>query len=66
MEEINKYLFNEIPLSLYEPQWGSSLATTIIELEKLRVKELGGPVPPHIFFQIKKLIQIFLQIFLME
>ena len=58
MEEINKYLFNEIPLSLYEPQWGSSLATTIIELEKLRVKELGGPVPPHIFFQIKNIFQI--------
>lgn len=49
----------EIPLKLYDPAWGSPLAGIIIELEKLRVKRLGGPVPPHIFFQLKEIFQIF-------
>lgn len=37
---------------------GSSLAKTIIELERLRVKKLGGPVPPYIFFQLKEIFQM--------
>jgi Fic family protein len=50
--------FKDIPLTIPDPYWGSPLATTILELEKLRVKELGGPVPPHIFFQVKSIFQI--------
>lgn len=59
MENVNKSQFKEIPLKLYDPKWGSKLANTIIELEKLRVKELGGPVPPYIFFQLKNIFQMF-------
>ncbi len=59
MNMVNKKLHKEIPLRLYDPDWGSSLAGVIIELEKLRVKKLGGPVPPYIFFQLKDIFQIF-------
>ncbi len=54
----NKKLFKDIPLKLYEPTWGSSLASVILELEQLRVKKLGGPVPPYVFFQLKNIFQI--------
>lgn len=47
--------FKEIPLRLYGPDWGSKLANIIVELERLRVKRLGGPVPPYIFFQLKEI-----------
>ena len=47
--------FKEIPLKLYKPEWDSALASTVVELERLRVKRLGGPVPPYIFFQLKEL-----------
>ena len=40
---------------LYDPKYGSKLTNTILELEKLRVKKLGGPVPPYIFFQLKNI-----------
>jgi len=59
MNTLNKKTYKEIPLHLYDPDWGSSLAGVIIELEKLRVKKLGGPVPPYIFFQLKDIFQIF-------
>ncbi len=59
MNSVNSISFKEIPLKLYDPDWGSLLATTIIELEKLRVKKLGGPVPPYIFFQLKEIFQMF-------
>jgi Fic family protein len=49
----------EISLQLYDPDWGSPLASVIFELEKLRVKRLGGPVPPYIFFQLKEIFHIF-------
>lgn len=58
MNDVNKSKFKDIPLMLYNPKWGSKLANTIIELEKLRVKKLGGPVPPYIFFQLKNIFQI--------
>lgn len=58
MNEVNKSKFKDIPLKLSNPKWGSRLANTIIELEKLRVKKLGGPVPPYIFFQLKNIFQI--------
>ena len=59
MTNVNNQKFKDIPLKLYDPKWGSKLANTIIELEKLRVKKLGGPVPPYIFFQLKNIFQIF-------
>lgn len=59
MTNVNNQKFSDIPLKLYDPKWGSKLASTIIELEKLRIKQLGGPVPPYIFFQLKDIFQIF-------
>ncbi|HTX86441.1 MAG TPA: Fic family protein [Candidatus Nanoarchaeia archaeon] len=58
MTNENKAQFRDIPLKLYDPKWGSELATAIIELEKLRVKKLGGPVPPRVFFQLKNIFQL--------
>ena len=49
---------NSTSVRLFEPNWGSPLASAIIELEKLRVKSLGGPVPPYIFFQLKDIFHI--------
>lgn len=57
-DTVNNKGFQDIPLKIYEPAWGSELASTIVELEKLRVKELGGPVPPYIFFQLKDIFQM--------
>ncbi|MBU2235782.1 Fic family protein [Patescibacteria group bacterium] len=59
MNIVKKANFSDIPLKLFEPKWGSSLAETIIELERLRVKELGGTAPPYIFFQLKNIFQMF-------
>jgi len=50
--------FQEIPLKLLEPAWKSQLASIILELEKLRTKRIGGPVPPKVFFQIKNIFQM--------
>jgi Fic family protein len=47
-----------MPIKLYDPKYGSKLTNTIFELEKLRVKRLGGPVPPYVFFQIKDIFQM--------
>lgn len=58
MDIVNNKQFKEIPLKIYEPKWSSKLANTIIALEKLRVKKIGGPVPPYIFFQLKNIFQI--------
>ncbi len=44
---------NNIP----EPSFGSELNTVIVELEKLREKELSGTVPPYVFFQLKNIFQ---------
>jgi len=57
-ENENKAQFKDIPLRLYEPSWGSELTSVILELEQLRVKQLGGPVPPYIFFQLKDIFQM--------
>lgn len=51
----NDVKFKYIPLKLYTPKWDSNLASIIVKLEKLRVKKLGGPVPPYIFFQLKEI-----------
>lgn len=47
-----------MPIKLYDPKYGSKLTNTIFELEKLRVKRIGGPVPPYVFFQIKDIFQM--------
>jgi len=44
---------NNIP----EPAFGSELNTVIVELEKLREKQLHGTVPPYVFFQLKEIFQ---------
>ncbi len=54
----NKVQFKDIPLRLYEPKWGTKLTDVILELERLREKKLGGPVPPYIFFQLKNIFQM--------
>lgn len=41
-----------------DPSWGSNLANIILDLEKLRTKQLGGNVPPYIFFQLKDIFHI--------
>lgn len=58
MSADNKTSENETKMKLFEPAWGSYLAQIIIELEHLRVKRLGGPVPPYIFFQLKEIFQM--------
>ncbi|MDD5567033.1 MAG: Fic family protein [Patescibacteria group bacterium] len=50
----DKGKFQEIPLKLYVPKWDSHLASVIVELERLRVKQLWSAVPPYIFFQLKE------------
>ena len=44
-----------MPLHTIAPDWDShsDLVDCIIELERLRVRNLGGTTPPHIFFQLK-------------
>lgn len=45
-------------IKIFDPKYGSKLTGVIFELEKLRVKRLGGPVSPHVFFQIKDIFQM--------
>ncbi len=45
-------------IKIPEPVWGSNLTGVILDLEKLRSKELYGEVPPHIFFQLKDIFQM--------
>ena len=45
-------------IQIPDPSWGSDLANIILDLEKLRTKQLGGDVPPYIFFQLKDIFQI--------
>jgi Fic family protein len=45
-------------IKIPDPQWGSNLANVILDLEKLRHKQLFGEIPPHIFFQLKEIFQI--------
>lgn len=45
-------------ITIPEPSFGSDLTNIILDLEKLRTKQLGGNVPPYIFFQLKNIFQI--------
>ena len=44
-------------ITIPEPQWGGSLTSLILELEKIRTKQLFSTVPPGIFFQLKEIFQ---------
>lgn len=50
--------FKDIPLTLFKPEWGSDLASIILELEKLRTKHLYASVPKNVFFQLKSVFQM--------
>ena len=45
-------------ITIPDPSWGSNLANIILDLEKLRTKQLSGDVPPYIFFQLKDIFHI--------
>ncbi len=45
-------------IKIPDPLWGSDLANIILDLEKLRSKQLSGTVPPYIFFQLKEIFHI--------
>jgi Fic family protein len=49
---------NDLQIKIPDPKWGSTLANVILDLEKLRSKQLIGEVPPHIFFQLKEIFQL--------
>jgi len=41
-----------------QPIWGSNLANIILNLEKLRNRQLVSEIPPYLFFQIKNIFQM--------
>lgn len=45
-------------IQIPDPKWDSNLAKVILDLEKLRNKQLFGEIPPHIFFQLKDIFHI--------
>lgn len=45
-------------IQIPDPKWGSNLANVILDLEKLRNKQLFGEIPSHIFFQLKDIFHI--------
>lgn len=45
-------------ITLPEPEWWSNLTSIILDLEKMRGKEIYSEIPPHIFFQLKEIYQI--------
>lgn len=51
-------MINKFKITIPDPAWGSNLAKTILDLEKLRSKKLYGEIPPYIFFQLKDIFQI--------
>ena len=48
----------KVKIDIPDPDFSSELSTTILDLEKLRTKVLGGEIPPYIFFQLKDIFQI--------
>ena len=44
-------------IKLPTPEWDSKLTMTIVDLEKLRDKQLYWTIPPYIFFQLKTIFQ---------
>ena len=58
MEVIKIEKGSNMDITIPDPSWGSDLANIILDLEKLRTKQLGGDVPPYIFFQLKDIFHI--------
>lgn len=52
-------VFTHIDLKIPEPSYKDSLVSSVINLEKMRSKEIGGDVPLLIFNQLKNIFQIF-------
>lgn len=51
-------MFTPVALKIPEPTFKDPLVSSIINLEKMRDKEVGGDVAPIIFHQLKNLFQI--------
>lgn len=49
---------DKISIKIPDPSWWSKLANIILDLEKLRSKEIYWEIPPHIFFQLKDVFQM--------
>jgi len=49
---------SKIDIKIPNPFWWSKLANIILDLEKLRSKEVYWEIPPHIFFQLKDVFQM--------
>ena len=49
---------NNVEIKIPNPAWGSDLTTVILDLEKLRTKQLYSQVPAYIFFQLKEIFHI--------
>lgn len=49
---------NTSTINIPSPVWWSPLTTSILDLEKLRSKQLIGEIPSHIFFQLKDIFHI--------
>ena len=58
MSNVNNTSSKDAPLAIVEPAWGSQLVNIILELEQLRARKLGGPLPAHVFFQIKSIFHM--------
>jgi len=48
----------QFEIKIPSPSWESNLANIILDLEKLRGKELYWEIPAHIFFQLKDIFQM--------
>jgi Fic family protein len=50
--------FNHFNLNIVEPAFNHPLTDLIIELDRLRNKQLGGSTHPNIFFQLKQIFHL--------
>ena len=48
------FLENRLP----KPDWESNLPNIILDLERLRNRQLSGEIPGYIFFQLKAVFQM--------
>jgi Fic family protein len=54
----NMINLDKVKINIPNPEFGSNLVNIILDLERLRSKELYGEVPPYIFFQLKEVFHI--------
>lgn len=50
--------FNHCELKMVSPTFDSTVTDLVIDLEKLRIKELGGTTYPDVFFQLKHIFHL--------